>query len=66
MAKVLVHDAVRPLLDAATIDRCLDALDAYDAVDTGIASPDTVIQTDAVDTIVAIPDRASLRLGQTP
>lgn len=65
-AKVLVHDAVRPLLDAATIDRCLDALDVYDAVDTGIASPDTVIQTDAVDTIVAIPDRASLRLGQTP
>ena len=25
--KVLVHDAVRPLLDHATIDRCLTALD---------------------------------------
>lgn len=65
-AKVLVHDAVRPLLDAATIDRCLDALDTHAAVDTGIASPDTVIRTDTANTIVDIPDRSSLRLGQTP
>ncbi|MEO8977126.1 MAG: 2-C-methyl-D-erythritol 4-phosphate cytidylyltransferase, partial [Casimicrobiaceae bacterium] len=64
--KVLVHDAVRPLLDAATIDRCLDALDAFDAVDTAIPSPDTVIQTSDDDCIAAIPDRALLRLGQTP
>lgn len=65
-AKVLVHDAVRPLLDAATIDRCLDALDAFDAVDTGIPSPDTVIATRANDCIDTIPERAMLRLGQTP
>lgn len=65
-AKVLVHDAVRPLLDANTINRCLDALDEYDAVDTGIPSPDTVIQLGADDCIVGIPARAQLRLGQTP
>lgn len=65
-AKVLVHDAVRPLLDAATIDRCLDALDAFEAVDTGIPSPDTVIRIDGKDAIAEIPDRAMLRLGQTP
>lgn len=65
-AKVLVHDAVRPLLDAATIDRCLDALDEFNAVDTGIPSPDTVIATRANDCIDAIPERSSLRLGQTP
>ena len=65
-AKVLVHDAVRPLLDAATIDRCLDALDEFDAVDTAIASPDTVIATRADGCIDAIPERAGMRLGQTP
>lgn len=65
-AKVLVHDAVRPLLDGATIDRCLDALNDYSAVDTGIPSPDTIIQLDAANAIADIPARAALRLGQTP
>lgn len=65
-AKVLVHDAVRPLLDHATIDRCLDALDDHLAVDTAIPSTDTVIQTDATGNIASIPDRDTLRLGQTP
>lgn len=64
--KVLVHDAVRPLLDHATIDRCLTALDQHDAVDTGIPSPDTIIRVDDDDCIAEIPDRAALRLGQTP
>lgn len=64
--KVLVHDAVRPLLDAATIDRCLAALDHFNAVDTGIPSPDTVIRLNGDDAIADIPDRAMLRLGQTP
>ncbi|HET7649691.1 MAG TPA: bifunctional cytidylyltransferase/SDR family oxidoreductase, partial [Gammaproteobacteria bacterium] len=65
-AKVLVHDAVRPLLDSATIDRCLAALDAYDAVDTAIPSPDTIIQLAEDGCIAAIPDRSRLQLGQTP
>lgn len=65
-AKVLVHDAVRPLLDAATVDRCLDALDQFDAVDTGVPSPDTIIRVDSENCIGDIPDRALLRLGQTP
>lgn len=64
--KVLVHDAVRPLLDAATISRCLRALDTYDCVDTGIPSPDTVVQTDSDGCIAHIPERSTLRLGQTP
>lgn len=64
--KVLVHDAVRPLLDQTTIDRCLIALDQHDAVDTGIPSPDTVIRLDKGQCIADIPDRAALRLGQTP
>lgn len=64
--KVLVHDAVRPLLDHATIDRCLDALDECDAVDTGIPSGDTIIRISDDETIADIPERATLRLGQTP
>jgi 2-C-methyl-D-erythritol 4-phosphate cytidylyltransferase len=64
--KVLVHDAVRPLLDRATIDRCLDALDFAVAVDTAIPASDTIIRINSDDAIEAIPDRSSLRLGQTP
>lgn len=64
--KVLVHDAVRPLLDRATIDRCLDALDECDAVDTAIPSGDTIVRQDADEYIAEIPERAALRLGQTP
>jgi 2-C-methyl-D-erythritol 4-phosphate cytidylyltransferase len=65
-AKVLVHDIVRPLLDSATIQRCLDALDTHEAVDTAIPSADTIIERDAAGTIAHIPDRSTLRLGQTP
>jgi len=65
-AKVLVHDAVRPLLDSATINRCINALDDFDAVDTGIPSPDTIIKVDEQGAINEIPDRSLLRLGQTP
>lgn len=64
--KVLVHDAVRPLLDHAVIDRLLAALDSHDAVDTGIPSGDTIIRVDDNDCIAEIPERAMLRLGQTP
>ncbi len=64
--KVLVHDAVRPLLDTATIDRCLLALDTHNAVDTAIPASDTIIQVDDANGILAIPDRSRLHLGQTP
>lgn len=64
--KVLVHDAVRPLLDHATIDRCLDALERGDAVDTAIPASDTVIRVTGESHIADIPDRSALRLGQTP
>ena len=64
--KVLVHDAVRPLLNHATIDRCLDALDDFDCVDTVIPASDTVVESTSDDLIATIPDRSRLRLGQTP
>jgi 2-C-methyl-D-erythritol 4-phosphate cytidylyltransferase len=64
--KVVFHDAVRPLIDASVIAACVDALDEYDAVDTGIPSADTIIEVDEHDHITAVPPRSSLRRGQTP
>lgn len=65
-AKVLFHDAVRPLVDQRIIQDCIDALDSYDAVDTAIASADTIIEVDDANCITAVPRRSSLRRGQTP
>lgn len=64
--KVLFHDAVRPLVDHRIIQDCIDALDTYDAVDTAIASADTIIEVNAENCIAAIPRRSTLRRGQTP
>jgi 2-C-methyl-D-erythritol 4-phosphate cytidylyltransferase len=65
-AIILLHDAVRPFLDERTIDRCIDALLRYDAVDTAIPSADTIIEVSADDHIKSIPNRSTLRRGQTP
>ena len=65
-AKILFHDAVRPFVDNRIIDECLAALDEYDAVDTAIASADTIIEVDENHCITNIPNRSLLRRGQTP
>lgn len=65
-AKVLFHDAVRPLVSARIISECFEALDRYDAVDVAIPSADTIIEVDEHNVIRDIPPRANLRRGQTP
>lgn len=69
-AKVLFHDAVRPLLDQRIISDCVKALDRYEAVDVAIPSADTIIVVDHDDDgneiLTDIPSRARLRRGQTP
>jgi ribitol-5-phosphate 2-dehydrogenase (NADP+) / D-ribitol-5-phosphate cytidylyltransferase len=65
-AKVLLHDAVRPLLSPRIISDCFQALDGYDAVDVAIPSADTIIEVTEENTILAVPRRANLRRGQTP
>ncbi len=65
-AKVIFHDAVRPLIDVSIIKTCVDALDTYSAVDTGIPSADTIIEVDERNVLVNVPPRAALRRGQTP
>ncbi len=65
-AKVLLHDAVRPLVSPRIITECFDALDAHDAVDVAIPSADTIIEVTDANVIREIPPRAHLRRGQTP
>jgi 2-C-methyl-D-erythritol 4-phosphate cytidylyltransferase len=64
-AKVLFHDAVRPLVDHRIIADCVRALDHFDAVDVAIPSADTIIVVDD-GLITDIPGRDRLRRGQTP
>ncbi len=43
---VLVHDAVRPLIDAATIDRTIDAVVEFGAAIVGLPAVDTIKQVE--------------------
>ena len=43
---VLVHDAARPLIDAATIDRTIDAVLEYGAAIVGLPAVDTIKQVE--------------------
>jgi len=43
---VLVHDAVRPLIDAATIERTIDAVAQYGAAIVGLPAIDTIKQVE--------------------
>lgn len=64
--QVLFHDAARPLVGAAAIDACLDALRTAPAVTVAVPSTDTVVVVDEQDRITAVPDRRTLRRVQTP
>ena len=70
---VLVHDAARPLVDAATIDRCVRTAAAGTGAVAGLPSVDTLKQVAAADPgsegaprIVGTPDRTRLWRAQTP
>ena len=64
--KVLLHDAVRPLLSPRIVPGCFDALDTYDAVAVAVPSSDAIVELTASNTIKAIPRRESFLRGQTP
>lgn len=64
--KIVLHDAVRPLVDERIIKDCVDALDGYGAVDVVIPSADTIVEVNSDEIITSIPDRSRLRRGQTP
>ncbi|MGW1077615.1 SDR family NAD(P)-dependent oxidoreductase [Streptomyces sp. NPDC002537] len=68
--KVLLHDAVRPLVSQRVISDCVRALDTYQAVNVAIPSSDTVIVTREHggdgEFVTDIPPRDRLSRGQTP
>ncbi len=63
---VLIHDAARPFLSAALIDRAIAAGRDHGAAVPAIAIADTVKRIDAASTIVETLDRDRLRVVQTP
>lgn len=66
-ARVLIHDAARPLLSAATIDVVCDALDSHGAVLPATAVADTLKRVcNVTDTVLETVDRAALWQAQTP
>jgi 2-C-methyl-D-erythritol 4-phosphate cytidylyltransferase len=62
---VLVHDAARPLVSAALVERLLKAVAVHPAVIPAVPVSDTVKRVRG-DTVVETLDRAALVLVQTP
>lgn len=66
-AKVLIHDAARPLVSQQIIAANLAMLERFDAVSTAVESVDTVAQIDPHTGLVQqILERSGLRRHQTP
>jgi 2-C-methyl-D-erythritol 4-phosphate cytidylyltransferase len=65
---VVVHDAARPLLTAALVDRCVSQLERWgcDGAVAAARATDTVKETDAGGRVIATLERGSLWLVQTP
>ena len=66
---VLVHDAVRPLIDAATIDRTIDAVTQFGAAIVGMPAVDTIKQVERTAhgaLITSTIPREYVVLAQTP
>lgn len=63
---VLVHDAARPLVRGATIERAIAASAAGHSVVAAVRLADTIQQVDSAGAIVATPERDTLRAAQTP
>ncbi len=63
---VLIHDAARPFVDAATIRRVLAALETHDGAIAAVPLPDTLKRAGSAQRIEATVPRAGLWKAQTP
>lgn len=63
---VLVHDAARPLVDAATIDRVIERVRGGECAIAALPVVDTIKEVDGSGRIVGTIDRARLWRAQTP
>ena len=64
-AKIIFHDAVRPMVSDSAIDNVIKALDRFNAVMTAIPSTDTIAVAEG-GFVKSIPDRNTLMRVQTP
>lgn len=66
-SKIILHDAVRPLISMDIISACITKLDEYQAVDVCIPAVDTIVKGDPeIREIEDIPLRKFYWEGQTP
>jgi 2-C-methyl-D-erythritol 4-phosphate cytidylyltransferase len=65
-ARVLVHDAARPLLTPALVARVLEGLEDADGAIAASPMADTLKLVDEANLIVDTPDRAGLWRAETP
>ena len=63
---VLIHDAARPFVSAALIDRTIDAAAAHGAAITAVQSRDTVKRVGADGVVSETIPRETIYLAQTP
>ncbi len=63
---VLVHDAARPLIDRATIFRCLEGASRFGAVIAAVPVKDTLKKVGEAGRVLQTVDRAGLWQAQTP
>jgi 2-C-methyl-D-erythritol 4-phosphate cytidylyltransferase/2-C-methyl-D-erythritol 2,4-cyclodiphosphate synthase len=64
--RVLIHDAARPFIDGATIDRTIDALDRGDGALVAVPVIDTLKRAGDDGASAGTVDRAGLWRAQTP
>ena len=64
--RVLIHDGARPLVDAATIDRVIDALESAPGAIAAVPVADTLKRADDGNRVAATLDRGKLWRAQTP
>ena len=64
-AKVLIHDAARPLVTQRIINDCIASLDSCDAVNVAIKATDTIIEADN-GVMKAATERSRMLQVQTP
>lgn len=63
---VLVHDGVRPLIDAATITRNIEMVEKTGSAVTCVPAKETVLVRGGSGAVEAIPDRSALELARAP
>ncbi len=63
---VLVHDGARPFIDEATIEKCINALEEYDAVAAAVKATDTIKLCDENGVVRSTTNRTVTWQTQTP